>query len=77
MTCKVCKNSIGVERLEALPNTLFCVKCAIVHGSKPRKGIMIYDNELCGELMTMSAEKFESRRDYFNPMSDINFIKVG
>ena len=76
MICKVCNNLIEQERLEALPTTACCIKCAHKHNFvKPRKGIMVFDSKTGGELQVMSHDKFERTRHYFEPLSSASYVR--
>lgn len=70
MNCRCCNNQIEPERIEILPNTLFCSKCAHQHNFiKPRKGIMVWHSKDCAELQTVSANYFEKNKQYFVPQN--------
>lgn len=67
--CTLCDNQIEQERIEILPDTICCAKCAHIHNVvKPRKGIMVFDGKTGGTLQTMSADYFEANRQYFTPI---------
>ena len=66
MICRTCFNEIEPERLNILPNTVFCAPCANKYNYiKPRKGIMVFDNKTGGTLQTMSADYYEKNKKYF------------
>jgi len=68
MICKACSNNIEQERLEILPNTVFCAKCANTYNLvKPRRGIMVYTHKTGGELQTMSESFYNENKKYFVP----------
>lgn len=68
MICRTCNDIIEQERLEVLPNTLFCSACAHKHNVvKPRKGVMAYGSKDCGEIQIMSADFFEKNKRYWTP----------
>jgi len=67
-TCRTCDNTIEAERLEILPNTLFCAACANKHNIvKPRKGVMCYGHKTGGEIQIMSADLYEREKQYYVP----------
>jgi hypothetical protein len=39
--CEHCSAEIPQARLEAIPETTMCVKCAETHGPKPLRGFMV------------------------------------
>jgi hypothetical protein len=39
--CEECGNEIPLIRLEAVPDTKFCVRCAEKHGPQRPKGFMV------------------------------------
>lgn len=41
--CDDCDQKIPKERLEAIPDTLYCVKCAVKHPPKPPEAELICD----------------------------------
>ena len=56
--CQHCGEAIPAERLEALPGTIYCVKCVDKHG--PKK---VYDPyELCAQP-SLSCQNGFSRSD--------------
>lgn len=66
MICRCCNNAIELERLEILPNTVFCAPCANKYNVvKPRKGIMVFDHKTGGTLQTMSADFYDKNKKYF------------
>lgn len=66
MICRTCTGNIEPERLEILPNTVFCSGCANKYNFvKPRKGIMVFDHKTGGTLQTMSADYYEKNKKYF------------
>lgn len=74
--CRVCNNKIEPERLEILPSTVFCSACAHVHNvMKPRKGVMIYSGKTAGEIQIMSAELYESQKEYYVPNGARSAVK--
>ena len=76
MYCKICANQIEQERLNILPNTVFCAPCAQKHNHvRPRKGIMVFDHKTGGTLQTMSADYYDSNRAYFRPNGTRSVMK--
>lgn len=76
MYCKVCANQIEQERLDILPNTVFCAPCAQkLNVVKPRKGIMVFTHKTGGELQTMSADFYEKNQKYFIAQGARSVIK--
>jgi len=66
MNCRPCGNQIEDERLEVLPNTVFCSACAHKFNFiKPRKGVMVFTHKTGGELQTMSADYYAKNKQYF------------
>lgn len=55
-----CGNDIEEERLELLPDTKVCCKCAHKGFGQPpeEKGAMIFDHKTGGQLIIMSADAF-------------------
>jgi hypothetical protein len=49
MNCHECGTKIPPARLEAMPDTDYCVKCADKH-SEPVVGRMIYNHKTAGEV---------------------------
>ena len=49
MNCHECGGVIPPARLEAMPDTDYCVKCADKH-SEPVVGRMIYNHKTAGEV---------------------------
>jgi hypothetical protein len=39
--CQVCDTIIPLARLDAVPDTVYCVKCAAKYGPKPKVGFMV------------------------------------
>jgi RNA polymerase-binding transcription factor DksA len=76
MDCRICNQAIEAERLEALPNTVFCVQCAHKHNPiKPRKGIMCYGHKTGGEIQIMSADLYEREKKYYIPNGARSAVK--
>lgn len=76
MVCKCCNQSIEIERLNILPNTVFCAACANKHNLvKPRKGIMVFDNKTGGSLQTMSDDFYNKNKQYFIPIGARSVVK--
>jgi RNA polymerase-binding transcription factor DksA len=66
MNCRTCENEIETERLEVLPYTVQCSKCAHKYNLiQPRKGIMVFTHKTGGELQTMSADFYSKNKKYF------------
>lgn len=76
MYCKHCANQIEQERLDILPNTVFCAPCAqTLNLVKPRKGIMVYEHKTGGTLQTMSADFYEKNKKFFVPNGTRSVMK--
>jgi len=76
MNCRVCQNIIELERLEVLPNTVFCSPCAHKHNTiKPRRGVMIYSGKTAGEIQIMSADLYEREKKYYEPNGARSAVK--
>ena len=56
MNCNDCENPIAPARLEALPDTNYCVKCADNHTERV-VGRMIYSHKTAGELVFASGKE--------------------
>jgi hypothetical protein len=68
MICKVCTIGIEPERLNILPNTVFCAQCAQKYSKvKPYKGINVYSHKTGGELQVMSHDLYENTKHYYIP----------
>ncbi len=50
MNCFDCGNEIPEARLQAVPDTDYCVKCADKH-TEPVVGRMIYNHKTAGEVV--------------------------
>lgn len=58
MNCIKCDKEIPAERLEAKPDTEYCVPCLVADGDVPmKKGRMCYDHKTAGEIEIMSEER--------------------
>ena len=76
MICRCCNNQIESERLNILPNTVFCAACANKHNVvKPRKGIMVFDHKTGGTLQTMSEDFYNKNKQYFIPIGARSVVK--
>jgi hypothetical protein len=76
MYCKHCANQVEQERLNILPNTVFCASCAqTLNVVKPRKGILVFDHKTGGTLQTMSADFYEKNKQYFIPNGTRSVMK--
>jgi hypothetical protein len=76
MYCKMCASPIEQERLEILPNTVFCAPCAQkVQPVAPRRGIMVFSHKTGGELQSMSADYYEKNKRYFVPNGARSVVK--
>jgi hypothetical protein len=74
--CRICNNPIEPERVNVLPNTVFCAACANKHNPvKPRKGVMCYDHKTGAEIQIMSADFFEQNKNYFIPIGARSVVK--
>lgn len=62
MKCDECGTEIPVERLEAVPDTRYCVKCADKHGPKPKVGFMVFGHKTAPELVMIDGDDEESLR---------------
>ena len=49
MNCHDCGNPIPPARMDAIPDTNYCVKCADKH-TEPVVGRMIYNHKTAGEV---------------------------
>jgi Prokaryotic dksA/traR C4-type zinc finger len=68
MNCRTCNDSIESERLEVLPNTVFCSACAHKHNVvKPRKAFTVHSHKTGSEIQIVSADYFEQNKRYFIP----------
>lgn len=77
MICKVCNKQIEQERLNILPNTVFCAPCAQKHSKvAPRKGVMTFDNKTGGTLQIMSESSFQSNKHYYFPTHGTRVMKT-
>ena len=50
MNCLDCNNKISEARLQAMPDTDYCVECADKH-TEPIVGRMIYNHKTAGEVI--------------------------
>jgi hypothetical protein len=60
--CKYCEKPIPKARLEAIPETDMCVKCAETHGPKAKVGFMVYDGKTGSTLCTVDPDDEEALR---------------
>jgi hypothetical protein len=62
--CKVCDTTIPQARLDAIPETEFCVKCSEKHGPKPVIGFMVSNGPkgTASVLITVKPEDEEALR---------------
>ena len=68
MNCRTCNNRIEEDRVNVLPNTLVCAKCAHTYNFvKPRKGIMVFSHKTGGELEVMTETFYNQNKKYFIP----------
>ena len=75
-TCRICNSSIEQERLEVLPNTVFCSSCAHKHNVvKPRLGRMIYSHKTGSEIQIMSPQSFKETKMYYEPVGARSVVK--
>jgi hypothetical protein len=56
-TCARCKQTIGAERLEILPDTHTCVACS---GVQKYVGAMIFDHKTAGRLEFVRPENAQA-----------------
>lgn len=76
MICKCCDKEIELERLEILPTTTFCARCANKYGNtRPPKGIMIFDHKTGGTLQTMTEESYNRNKKYYVPLGARSAVK--
>jgi len=76
MICRTCSEQIEPERLEVLPNTVMCAKCAHTYNFvKPRKGIMVFSHKTGGELEVMSESFYNENKKYFIPNGTRSAVK--
>jgi hypothetical protein len=66
MKCSVCETEIPQERLEALPDTIYCIECAKRH-VVPVKGVMTYDHKTAPTLCIMDGRYFDEDWKRHNP----------
>lgn len=51
MNCNSCNQPLSSERLEAVPDAVFCVPCLIKRGDVPaKKGYMYFCHKTAGEI---------------------------
>ena len=73
--CKCCASLIEEERLEVLPDTVFCSPCAQkIQPVKPRKGIMVWGSKDCAEMQIVTSEYFVNNKSYFLPNSGLRSV---
>ena len=76
MNCRTCQNSIETERIEVLPNTLFCSACAHKHNVvKPRLGRMVFSHKTGAEIQIMSPQSFKETKMYYEPNGARSAVK--
>jgi len=57
---------IEPDRLEILPNTVFCSSCAHKHNVvKPRLGRMVFSHKTGAEIQIMSQQSFKDTKIYY------------
>jgi len=56
MQCIDCNAVIPPERLEASPNTVYCVKCVDKH-TPPVLSRMMYSHKTAGEVVTVQGKE--------------------
>ena len=61
-TCVDCCNEIAAARLEFLPDTDYCVKCADKH-NPPVRARIIYSHKTAGELFIAKGKENIRRLD--------------
>jgi hypothetical protein len=61
MECLNCGQPIPEERLEALPNVKFCVRCVDQYGPK-KVGFMVYSHKTAPELVVIDGRDSEALR---------------
>jgi len=65
MNCNQCAGNIEEERLEALPTTKICIKCARKsNNNKPVRGVMCFDGKTGGTIQIITPEQFTDFRYY-------------
>lgn len=58
-----CGQPIEPERLEALPNTKICAKCALANDDgRTLKGVMVWGHKTAGTIQVLSNENFAEHR---------------
>lgn len=67
MNCGRCGNLIEPERLNILPNTLICSKCARLRNVKKVKGAMIWSHKTAPTIQIMSEDLFNEDWKKYNP----------
>jgi len=67
MNCNSCSNIIEFERLEALPTTKMCIKCA--HKSDDKRvrpiGVMVYTDKTNGFIEIHSSASWSKNKKYY------------
>lgn len=59
--CQSCGKEVPKERIDAIPDTVYCVKCVDQHG--PRyKAFMSYSHKTAPELIIISSRDVEGIR---------------
>ncbi len=61
MKCEKCGKNIPQVRLDALPDTTFCVKCAERHGARPH-AYMVYGHKTAPEIVVVDQKDKEAMR---------------
>lgn len=66
-TCARCEHVIETERLQALPETSFCVSCAKIINPPRVKGAMTFSHKTAPTICIMTAEHYDSEWKKYNP----------
>ena len=76
MNCRTCNTAIEAERLNVLPNTLFCSICAHKHNIvRPRLGRMVFSHKTGAGIQIMSPQSFKETKLYYVPNGSRSCVK--
>jgi NAD-dependent DNA ligase len=75
--CNCCNSHIEEERLELLPNTRVCSRCAQKGACQPQKmrGVMVWNHKTAPTIQVMSASTYESQKKYYTPNGARSAVK--
>lgn len=65
MKCVKCKSNIEPERLNVLPDTQICSRCAQITQPKRVKGRMVWDHKTAPYVQVMSEETYKANEKYY------------